>query len=123
MKEIEQAAQMSIGRTCGLAGFAIAVAVVGLSFEPTLAVKAGAVLTFGLTISLLVCASLAHHTPYQRTAVWLLIDRSSRPPARHAQRIINEARRTAMLWFASWAALTSALFAGVGLALAIIRAL
>lgn len=120
MKEIEQAAQISVGRACGFAGFGIALSVMALSFEPVVAIKTGAVLTLGLTISLLICASMAHNTPHQRTEVWLLIDERSRPPERQAKRIINEARRTAMLWFASWTALTSALFAGAGLALALI---
>jgi hypothetical protein len=54
VNEIEQAAQLSIGRACGFAGFGIALAVVALSFEPLLAAKTGAVLSLGLTLSLLV---------------------------------------------------------------------
>ena len=119
MNEIEQAAQLSVGRACGFAGFGIALTVFALSFEPMLAAKTGAVLTLGLTLTLLVFAYRAHHTPHQTTEVWLLIDKSSRPPARHAHRIINEARRFAMLWFARWTAVVSALFASSAILLAL----
>jgi hypothetical protein len=119
VNEIEQAAQLSIGRACGFAGFGIALAVLALSFEPMLATKTGAVLSMGLTLTLLVFAYRAHSTPHQTTEVWLLIERDSRPPARHAPRIINEARRFAMLWFARWTATVSALFASSGILLAL----
>ena len=119
MNEIEQAAQLSIGRACGFAGFGIALAVLALSFQPMLAAKTGAVLSLGLTLTLLVFAYRAHRTPHQTTEVWLLIDKGSRPPARHARRIINEARRFAMLWFARWAAAVSALFASSAVLLAL----
>jgi hypothetical protein len=121
VNEIEQAAQMSIGRGCGFAGFGIALVVVALSFEPVLAAKIGAALCLGLTLTLLVLANRAHNTPYQSTEVWLLIDEKSRPPARHARRIINEARRFAMLWFARWTAVSSALFAASAMLLALVR--
>jgi hypothetical protein len=121
VNEIEQAAQMSIGRACGFAGFGIALTVLALSFEPALAAKTGAALTLGLALALLVFAYRAHNTPYQTTEVWLLIDRDSRPPARHARRVINEARRFAMLWFARWAAAVSALFASSAILLALAR--
>lgn len=121
MNEIEQAAQLSIGRACGLAGFGIALTVLALSFEPLLAAKTGAVLSMGLTLTLLVFAYRAHNTPHQSTEVWLLIDRDQRPPARHARRIINEARRFAMLWFARWTAAVSALFASSAVLLALAR--
>lgn len=121
MNEIEQAAQLSIGRACGFAGLGIALAVVALSFEPLLAAKTGAVLSMGLTLTLLVLAHRARNTPYQTTEVWLLIDEDSRPPARHARRIINEARRFAMLWFARWTAAVSALFASSAILLALAR--
>ena len=119
MNEIEQAAQLSIGRACGFAGFGIALTVLALSFEPMLAAKTGAVLSMGLTLTLLVFALRAHHTPHQTTEVWLLIDKGARPPARHARRIINEARRFAMLWFARWTAVVSALFASSSILLAL----
>lgn len=122
MNDIEQAAQLSIGRACGFAGFAIALTVFALSFEPVLAAKIGAVLSLGLTLTLLIYASRAPHTAHQTTEVWLLIDRNSRPPAQHARRIVNEARRGAMLWFARWSAASSALFAAVAILLALVRA-
>ncbi|HUE47111.1 MAG TPA: hypothetical protein VMO81_12735 [Aestuariivirgaceae bacterium] len=121
MNEIEQAAQLSIGRACGFAGFGIALTVLALSFEPMLAAKTGAVLSMGLTLTLLIFAFRAHHTPHQTTEVWLLIERDSRPPARDARRIINEARRFAMLWFARWTATVSALFASSAILLALAR--
>jgi hypothetical protein len=122
VKEIEQAAQLSIGRACGFAGFAIALTVLALSFEPVIAAKIGAALTLGLTLTLLIYAMRAPHTNHQSTELWLLIDRQSRPPAQHARRIINEARRDAMLWFAKWSAASSALFAIIAILIALLGA-
>jgi hypothetical protein len=122
LNDIEQAAQLSVGRACGFAGFGIALIVLVLSFEPVLAAKIGAVLSLGLALTLLFHASRARHRPYQTTEVWLLIDRDSRPPARHARRMVNEARRFAMLWFAKWSAAASALFASSAILLALMRA-
>ena len=121
MNEIEQAAQLSIGRACGFAGFGIALTVLALSFEPVLAAKIGAALSLVLTISLLIFANRARHTLHQTTEVWLLIDVKSRPPAQYARQIINEARRHAMLWFARWSAASSALFATTAILLALVR--
>ena len=121
MNEIEQAAQLSIGRACGFAGFGIALTVLALSFEPVLAAKIGAALSLVLTITLLIFASRARHTLHQTTEVWLLIDAKSRPPAHHARQIVNEARRQAMLWFARWSAASSALFASTAIFLALVR--
>ena len=115
MNDIEQAAQLSVGRACGFAGFAIALTVLALSFHPALAATTGAALTMGLTLTLLIHARRAPHTHHQSTEAWLLIDRESRPPAQHARRIVNEARRFAMLWFARWAAAAAALFALSGI--------
>jgi hypothetical protein len=122
VNEIQQAAQLSIGRACGFAGFGIALTVLALSFDPLLAAKIGAALSLVLTLTLLVYASRAHQTPYEATEVWLLIDRKSRPPANHAHRLINDARRYAMLWFARWTAVSSALFASSGVIIALLRA-
>jgi len=121
VNEIEQAAQLSIGRACGFAGFGIALTVLALSFEPVLAAKIGAALSLVLTITLLVFAYRARHSHHQTTEVWLLIDAKSRPPARYARQIINEARRHAMLWFARWSAASSALFASTAILLALVR--
>ncbi|HUF45696.1 MAG TPA: hypothetical protein VMN43_10160 [Aestuariivirgaceae bacterium] len=121
MNDIEQAAQLSVGRACGFAGFGISLTVLALSFDPLLAVKIGAVLSLGLTLTLLILASRARHTPHQSTEVWLLIDETARPPAPHARRIINQARRYAMLWFARWTAASSALFASSAILLALVR--
>jgi hypothetical protein len=121
MNEIEQAAQVSIGRACGFAGFGIALTVLALSFEPVLAAKLGAALSLGLAVTLLILASRAHNTPHQTTEVWLLIDKESRPPERHARRIVNEARRFAMLWFAKWSAASCAVFATSAIFLALLR--
>ena len=122
MNDIEQAAQLSIGRACGFAGFGIALTVLALSFEPVFAAKIGAALSLVLTLTLLIYASRAHHTPHETTEVWLLIEERSRPPNQHAHRIINEARRSAMLWFARWTAASSALFASSAILLALARA-
>ena len=97
---IEKIAEFSVARACGFGMLAILVTVVGLSGEPAMALKTGAVLSLLTSMILLLKAALAEGKPYRATEVWLLLKPHERPHEAVAQRIIALALREAFLRFA-----------------------
>ena len=104
MEHLREAANISIGRACGFFGLGIVTVMMGLSFDPLLALRSGAVLVTGLTIILLIRARSALTRDYRRTEMWLLLDEDKRPPALYAQWAASTVLRDAYLRFALWAA-------------------
>jgi hypothetical protein len=107
MDAVERAAYLSIGRACGFGALAIFTFMVGLSFEPVLAARAGGVLTL-VMVAVLVWSSLTAMTwPYKRTETWLILELDERPPEREAQRIIGGVLKEAYGWYARSTAIVS----------------
>jgi hypothetical protein len=104
MDAIERAAFLSVGRACGFAALAIICLMLGLSFEPHVAARSGAILTLILTGVLVFRAGSALARPYKRTETWLILDEPERPAPDIAQRLIGGALQEAYLWFARFSA-------------------
>jgi hypothetical protein len=104
MGKLQQVAFVSVGRAVGFSGFAIFTVMVGLSFEPILALRSGGVLILILLAALLLKAQRTPFADYRRTEAWLLLDRGDRPDERLAGRVLSAALREAYLWFARWTA-------------------
>jgi multisubunit Na+/H+ antiporter MnhB subunit len=110
---VEAAAFVSVGRACGFAGLGVLCIVLGLSYDPALAAKAGAVLSLVICLILLLHAWLVHKRPYKRTETWLILRKDDRPPVEVAQRLVSTALREAYLFFAHKASVFTMLFAGM----------
>jgi hypothetical protein len=111
MDAIERAAYVSVGRACGFASLAILCFMVGLSYQPHLSARTGAVLTLVMTGTLIFRAGSAMARPYKQTETWLILEDPERPDPRLAQRLIGSALREAYLWYARCtAAVTVVLF-------------
>jgi hypothetical protein len=108
MKEIENAAYVSVGRACGFAGLAIFCLMFGLSFEPALAARTGGILCAFTAAILALYGMRAPTRPYKRTELWIILDKAKRPPAGIAQQIVGQALRETYLWFARQSAVISA---------------
>lgn len=121
MKDVEQAALASVGKACGLAGSAIILAVVSLSFDPVLASRSGAMFSLVLSTALVLCASAIARSPGELKGVWLFTDERKRGRLSEDRRAIDDARRHAMLWFAAWSAVASILFVMVAIGLSVLR--
>jgi len=117
MKEIENAAYVSIGRACGFSGLAIFCLMFGLSFEPVLAAKAGGVLSLMLAGILTGYGFYARRRPYKRTETWLILPKDKRPPPEIAQQVLGNVLRDSYLWFAQQVAYVALVFLGVALLL------
>jgi hypothetical protein len=100
LETIERTAEFSVARACGFGMLAILVTVVGLSGEPAMALKTGAVLSLLTSMILVLKAALAETKPHRATELWLLLKPDERPHEAVAQRIIALALREAFLRFA-----------------------
>jgi len=101
LERIRACADASIRRALGFATLGIWTAMVGMSAEPFLAVKSGAVLITGAWAVLLLMAWRAPRRPYKRTEVWLMLDRSHGLPEAQAQKIIGGVLKDRYVWHAS----------------------
>jgi hypothetical protein len=87
---IRAAAEISIGRAVGFGALAVGTVVVGLVFEPVLALKTGSALTLLMAVVLLLKSAQARSRPYQRTEVWLILDKQLGLPEDRAQRMVSQ---------------------------------
>jgi hypothetical protein len=87
---IRAAAEISIGRAVGFGALAVGTVVLGLIFEPVLALKTGSALTLLMVVVLLLKSEQARSRPYQRTEVWLILDKRLGLPEVSAQRMVSQ---------------------------------
>ena len=111
MEKLRQVAFISVGRGVAFAGLGIFVVMVGLSFDPVLALRSGGVLLLILLAGLLLKAQQVARADYRRTEAWLLLDRADRPDE-HVAGYLTTALREACMWFARWTAGFAALVWG-----------
>lgn len=104
MDELRRLAFVSIGRACGFAGLAIFCVMVGLTFDPLVALRSGGILMTLATIVLLIKARGALTKDVRRTEMWIMLDESKRPASEYAQWAGATVLRDAYLWFAQYAA-------------------
>lgn len=104
MEIMRRVAYGTVLRACGFGSLAIFCLMVGLSFEPLLAFRAGGVLTLGMTGILILKALEARTKPYRRTEMWLYLPEEARPPAASAQQITSIVLQETYLTFARWTA-------------------
>jgi len=109
MDKIYAVAFISIGRAVGFSGLAIFTVMIGLCFEPVLALRTGGILLLALIAALLLKAQFLNSENYRRSEAWLLLDSSDRPDERVAARIVTAALHETLLRFARWTAGVAAL--------------
>jgi hypothetical protein len=91
---IRVAAEISIGRAVGFGALAIGTVVLGLVYDPALALKTGGALTLLMAAIIQLKAERARFQPYRSTEVWVMLDRRLGLPDDHAQRIVSTALRS-----------------------------
>ena len=94
MDRIQAAAEISIGRAVGFGALAIGTVVLGLVFDPALALKTGGALTLLMAAIIRLKAERARFQPYRSTEVWVILDRRLGLPDDHAQRIVSTTLRS-----------------------------
>ena len=96
---------ISIGRACGFIGLGIMCIVLGLSFNPVMAAKAGALMTTGLAVILLLRAWQAPTRDYRKTELWVMLKKDERPKPDYAQAVAGQALQEAYMMFANHVAI------------------
>ncbi len=91
MQQIEDAAEISVGRAVGFGALAIATAMLGLIFDPAMAFKTGGALTLLMAAILWLKLERARSQPYRSTEVWLILGNRLGLPDEHAQRMVSAA--------------------------------
>lgn len=89
-------------RGCAFAFLAIFCIMVGLSFWPDRAFRAGGILTLLMTAILLIKAREALHKPYRRTEMWLYVPKDEKLPEAYAQWAFSTVLHETYLQFAYW---------------------
>ena len=89
MDRIRYFAEVSVQRALGFTGIGLATLLLGLSFDPRLALQVVAAI-LGITGGVLIVKSLtALRRNYRRTEVWILLGRTIEFPEHRAQQIIG----------------------------------
>jgi hypothetical protein len=94
MDRIQAAAEISIGRAVGFGALAIGTMVLGLIFDPALALKTGGALTLLMAAIIQLKAERARFQPYRSTEVFLILEKRVGLPDDHAQRIVSTVLRS-----------------------------
>jgi hypothetical protein len=102
MEPMRRIAFETVQRACLFGSLAIFCVMVGMSFEPRLAFKAGGTLTTFMVLVLLYKANEARTKDYRRTEMWLYLPKELRPPEAHAQWASSTVLRETYLTFALW---------------------
>jgi hypothetical protein len=121
MERLRTVAFQTIGRAVGFAGLAIFCVMIGLSFDPLMAVRAGGVLALLLLSILLMKARSALTSDHRQTEMWLYLDRSEKPAEGYAQWAAATVLRDAYFWFARWTAGIAVLLWSTAVLLALLR--
>lgn len=121
MDAIEQAANVSVARGCGFCGLAILCTMLGLSFDPAVSAKVGAVSSLLLSLALIFKASRAMGLPYKRTETWIMLALADRPHPSVAQAVIGKALHRTLLRYARYAAFVSMVLFAAAIIFALAR--
>jgi hypothetical protein len=118
---IQVAAEISIGRAVGFGALAIGTVVLGLIFDPALALKTGGALTLLMAAIIQLKAERARSQPYRSTEVWLILDKRLGLPDDHAQRIVSTVLRSTYRRYAHASVAVAVCLWLLGLAFQMIR--
>lgn len=97
MDQVEYCARISVIRGVGFAALGIGLTMFALMYEPSLSLRAGAVMLGIVAAVLAIKGYNADRTPYKRTEVWLMLDWKTDLPEERIQQIISAALRNTYL--------------------------
>lgn len=114
---IKRLADLSIARGCGFAALAVACVMVSLTANPVRVFEAGGVGALLTAFALILKAQYARPDRFKKTEVWIMLDKSERPPEPLAAAWITDARRDALFRWAERMAWAAAAMLGLALLL------
>ncbi len=113
MQRFEQTAIVSIGRAVFFAGLAISLLMMGFAYDYASALRAGALLSIGLSAVLLWFAKTADPGKLEKCETWMLLAEKDRPANPASRAVLATVLRDTYLYFSVRAfAFSLAMFAG-----------
>jgi hypothetical protein len=103
MDEIERTVLLTVHRALGFTGLAIGMTMVGLSFQPALALQTGACLVLMTAVVLGFRSLTANSRSVGQTEAWILLKDDLKIPKQTARRIIGETLRKLYRRYAEYA--------------------
>lgn len=119
MERMRRIAFRTVQRACLFGALAIFCLMVGLSYEPRLAFKAGGTMTIVMAGILMYKAYEARTKPYRKTEMWIYLPKELRPPEAYAQRVSATVLRETYLNFALWTSAVAIAMWAIALVLAL----
>lgn len=119
MERMRRIAFQTVQRACLFGALAIFCLMVGLSYEPRLAFKAGGTMTIVMAGILMYKAYEARTKPYRKTEMWIYLPKELRPPEAYAQRVSATVLRETYLNFALWTSAVAITMWAIALVLAL----
>jgi hypothetical protein len=119
MERMRRIAFQTVQRACLFGALAIFCLMVGLSYEPRLAFKAGGTMTIVMAGILMYKAYEARTKPYRKTEMWIYLPKELRPPEAYAQRVSATVLRETYLNFALWTSAVAIAMWAIALVLAL----
>jgi hypothetical protein len=104
MEQMRRIAFEVVLRACGFGSLAIFCVMIGMSFDPVMAFKAGGFLTTIMAGILIFKGYEARTKSYRKTEMWLYLPKDQRPSETYAQWASSTVMRETYLTFASWTA-------------------
>jgi hypothetical protein len=121
MEDMRRIAFECVARGVGFGSFAIAITMIGFSYDMLLSIKIGSGLCTLMAAILLVRGQFAAQTPYKRTELWFLLPVDRRPPESHAQWVSSTVIREAYQTFAYYVAVVAAVLGAMAILLRFIH--
>jgi hypothetical protein len=123
IERVHGAADYGIRRGLSFVVIAIGTVMAGLSFQPYLAVKTGAILVSLTTLVLVMKGLHAPARDYRQTEVWILLDKTLPLPTERAQMVIGATLRDRYAWHAGVVAAIALALWGLTASLSLYRLL
>ena len=102
MNRIREAAHHSVARGCGFAGLAIGTVMIGLSYDPHLSLRSGAILVTLMAVVLKLFALRAPNRDPRHTETWLLLEPDDLPPMPASRRLVCRVLAETYASFSRW---------------------
>lgn len=93
MERIRYLAEVSVKRAIAFASLGIGMIILGLSYDPVVALKAGALMLTLTSAVLFYKGVAAPRRSVKRTELWILLDRRVSLPDAHMQRVLSQVLR------------------------------
>jgi hypothetical protein len=101
LSRFHQLAETSVARACAFAGLATICLMVGMANDAANSLKAGGYCALLACVILLIKAHMALKRPVKRTELWIMLEKSERPPEIIAQPMLGGILQMTYLRFAS----------------------